>query len=454
MMRWVRAVISLIVLLLLVDAFLVGGVLVPYRIAGCSMSPTLRGTHVTLVCPKCHTPFCVETDLTGDALTFQRGICPACSFAEVPVSAAALRPGDRVLIDRATLSLRQPKRWENVVFRKAGDSRPTVKRIVALPGEQVEIKNGDIHINGTIAVKPFDVQREMRIPVLYGYWEFSPQIVPQHETWLAYRPERAVPYFSPLPNDTKNNDAEKAGVSAPASAAPYHWPTDKPKMVASTQVTNQLCENQWRASHAENIRDVNDLMLELDWFPDASTSLCIRANHHAGRFDLVVSPSEKSATLVKTTGQNGKHERHPLMMPYREGLMQKIEVSFFDRQLLLAVDGNVIFSEPLVDDEKMDMTGNVAPFLLRLINTKTSQDLKTADCNDRIRSLKIWRDVDYTECPDDVSHQGKCQNNTAVPNDSYFVLGDNCHVSLDSRVWQPPCVPFHQLLGIARKLEN
>lgn len=55
--------------------------------------------------------------------------------------------GDRVLVDKVTYMLRDPARWEPVVFRyplRRGE--PYVKRCIALPGEQLLIAHGDIYI--------------------------------------------------------------------------------------------------------------------------------------------------------------------------------------------------------------------------------------------------------------------------------------------------------------------
>lgn len=62
---------------------------------------------------------------------------------------------DRVLADKLTNMLRGPRRWEVDIFRFPNDERALyVKRIVGLPGETLEIKGGDVWIDGKIARKP------------------------------------------------------------------------------------------------------------------------------------------------------------------------------------------------------------------------------------------------------------------------------------------------------------
>lgn len=75
------------------------------------------------------------------------------------VSGHAMEPtlysGDVVLIDRISYRLRRPKRLELVVFRKRDDEeRQYLKRIIGLPGETVQIKDGRIYIDGSILELP------------------------------------------------------------------------------------------------------------------------------------------------------------------------------------------------------------------------------------------------------------------------------------------------------------
>lgn len=68
---------------------------------------------------------------------FVKGASMESSFAD----------GDYVLIDEITFQFRQPERGEVVVFRAPNDtSQFYIKRIIGLPGEEVQVKNGQITI--------------------------------------------------------------------------------------------------------------------------------------------------------------------------------------------------------------------------------------------------------------------------------------------------------------------
>lgn len=62
----------------------------------------------------------------------------------------ALMEGDRLLVDKTIYRRSEPKRGDIIVFRSPDDpKRPFVKRLVAFPGETVEIRDERIIINGS-----------------------------------------------------------------------------------------------------------------------------------------------------------------------------------------------------------------------------------------------------------------------------------------------------------------
>mgnify|MGYP000299655418 CR=1 FL=1 len=65
---------------------------------------------------------------------------------------ATLVPGERVLMDSAWYRLSSPKRGDIIAFRTSEDKKASIhiKRVIALPGETVQIKDGQILINGEV----------------------------------------------------------------------------------------------------------------------------------------------------------------------------------------------------------------------------------------------------------------------------------------------------------------
>ncbi|MHC4942189.1 MAG: signal peptidase I [Planctomycetota bacterium] len=65
---------------------------------------------------------------------------------------------DRILVNKFLYLFEEPKRWDIIVFKYPLDqSQNYIKRLIGLPGETIEIKNGDIFVNGGIERKPESV---------------------------------------------------------------------------------------------------------------------------------------------------------------------------------------------------------------------------------------------------------------------------------------------------------
>ena len=147
-----------------------------FRIPTGSMADTLMGAHFRLRCRQCGYKYdhgfvprqyrmpedTVPSNDTRPPVTR----CPSCGHfdrtrAEMPVA-----NGDRILVLKCIYQYLEPKRWDVIVFKNPPE--PTInyiKRLVGLPGESVQIIDGDIYIDGKISRKPPKVQNELWMPV-------------------------------------------------------------------------------------------------------------------------------------------------------------------------------------------------------------------------------------------------------------------------------------------------
>lgn len=66
-----------------------------------------------------------------------------------------LHPYQRLIVDKLSYRLHAPQRNDIVVIRLPDMEDLLVKRVVALPGESVEIRGGIVYVNGRAVAEPF-----------------------------------------------------------------------------------------------------------------------------------------------------------------------------------------------------------------------------------------------------------------------------------------------------------
>lgn len=72
-----------------------------------------------------------------------------------------LNDGQVVLVNKVSSYLHPPRRGDIIVFRSVGQAdRDLVKRVIALPGETIEIRNGKTFINGEPREEPYARPKE------------------------------------------------------------------------------------------------------------------------------------------------------------------------------------------------------------------------------------------------------------------------------------------------------
>jgi len=187
-----------------------------------------------------------------------------------------------------------------------------------------------------------------------------------------------------------------------------------------------------KASHT-----VGDLYIGLDVRMEEGTggiSIFLQEDEYT-TFELRLAsegtPARIWTPVVQISGINSILTGLPRLEP---GTTHRIEISNVDDTVTFKFDDKVIHKTDYTEER---------PYLLAEPEIKISaRGIRT-----RIENITIKRDIYYTGDPPD----GRCADGPHdaihIPEDSYFVLGDNSAFSADSRVWG--CVPRENLIGRA-----
>ncbi|HUG90100.1 MAG TPA: signal peptidase I [Planctomycetaceae bacterium] len=475
-----------------------------YMISTGSMAPSLLGFHKRIVCPACEYEFAVgvaydEDHEAGAARDFTaengHAACPNCGQGRIDVSLVPRNQGDQLLVHKNAFQVYRPRRWEVVVFRNP--YKPTqayVKRIVGLPFETVEIRDGDVYVDGAIQRKDLTSQRAVRINVFDQDFEpradpdWQPRWSPQADgearwqadghgfvlrdagrpaageldpfAWVAYRHwirsggthETALPMpelrrslerstaLLPLRYDPDTRRLSCVGVLSDAARDQLLAVADDPRL---RDAIGQLAAE----SHFAPITDdygynrtrngvpaarVRDLMLAAE----------VHIQHGEGQFAMELTDGNGRVRLVLDAGRG----RAGLFVddaaePVSEAALETplvgrpvlVEMSLFDRQVLVALDGKLALPAWTMPDDR----GARLPGDHRALRQPAR--FGAAALNVRVDSLKLFRDVYYTPKGDPTP--------VRLGEGEYFVLGDNSPLSLDSRRWEEPAVPRRLFLG-------
>ncbi|MEI8166788.1 MAG: signal peptidase I [Chloroflexales bacterium] len=156
--RVVRELLETALFILLVF-FIVRGIVQNFKIEGSSMEPTLHTSQYILVNKLVYFHFDLNAPLR-------------------------LLPGQEKLSQRIIYPFHQPQRGDIVVFEYPRDvSKDYIKRVIGLPGDQLEVRDGKVFINGTQIDQPF-LQGASTFCLTGGACQSGPVHVPAGEIFV------------------------------------------------------------------------------------------------------------------------------------------------------------------------------------------------------------------------------------------------------------------------------
>ncbi len=401
------------------------GPVVPAIVDGDSMAPTVCGAHLQTSCDECGHDFKTEFNAQADSgLT-----CPNCGYSE-------LKAGDAKIVESPTVNLEPfakfPRRWEVVGFKlpKEAEQETGVKRIVGLPGETIEIRDGDLFSRERILRKPWAMQRQVCIPV----FDSSCDAIAPFDNAQRLRPE----------SDESGWEVRGKELRFAAESESTAW-LDYVNWRNCHRVGNRNQEFPIEDSYGFNqqlVRELNtmdDLIVQLDVDFENESEIQIAFRRKKSEFILSVARTETEFTI----SWSGASKRKPLVLVSKlksDLPAAKIEFSSFDRAIQLRVNATKVFV--LREDETAADVGTRDVFAADSMSVFRLGGKKGVF---RINRLQIWRDLFYLPSP--AGFEDPQNLKLTAGDDEYILLGDNSPKSLDSRSWKKPGIPASDLIG-------
>ena len=405
-----------------------------FRIPTGSMADTLKGANFRIRCVECGYRY--DYGFTQGFYGFPNEYmppkdqylrpdpprCPSCGFYVSADTKLPVASGDRILVLKTLYQFKEPDRWDVVVFKNPAEPRINyIKRMIARPGETLQLFDGDVYINNKIARKPPKIQDELWMPVY-------------NNDYRPVKPEQ--PYFN---GHTWRQPFENTSGSAWNLADekdPSIFTLDTPKGSVSTVKYNPAVGNDFKAAYAYNesrsfefLPIVSDIKLSFNAdISDASGMLGIvmskydttyKANLDPnGTMQITASnPLSKDTTILAST----KLDKIP------SGKFVPVYFSNVDHILTFKVGDNFISKDLGTDPNSAGVRiYDIQPYVAIAGSGKQT-----------LSHIALYRDTYYLDIDPYTRQRSRASEKKAftLAENEYFVMGDNSPNSADCRWW-------------------
>ncbi|MCF6150146.1 MAG: hypothetical protein E3K37_15980 [Candidatus Kuenenia sp.] len=439
-----------------------------FKIPTGSMAPTLLGMHKDVDCPNCNWSFyadrqsetatCPNCQLeinvslycntcngkiryNWPAWLWRTGKCSNCQtkIAWKDLSNRVIHGGNRILVNKFWYKFTEPKRWDVMVFVypfydikckncsvlipdvkwREGLSCPRcgstkfskkkknyIKRLIGLPGEKLQIVNGDIYIDDKIQRKPDKIQDTLWMPVYNSNYVIKEEVVP---SWVADSEFWNITDRSLILNNLNKDDAETSFVSF-----------------------GQRISDQNGYNNKSGDTEMGDIKISLDVIPEkGSHTLEFVLEKNEDVFTVSIPIGERADKCILSRSDSVVKEKD---FHLQAGQTHKIEFSNVDHIVSLTVDDTEVFS--------FDYDDGAVPAPRSFDASRVRFGGKNVKV--KYENIQIYHDVYYTNLSSDTFGTSRP---IQLKEKDYFVLGDNSRNSNDSRVWK--FVPEKNVVGKA-----
>ncbi len=386
-------------------AFIVEAFIIPTG----SMAPTLYGEHLTNTCSTCGYQYGVGvTEQARDRARHSMPVqlrCPNCDtmFDELkPAQIARPDAGDRIVVHKWPFDiggrLLGPHRWDVVVFKDPRDGTTNfIKRLVGLPGEVIEIIDGDIYTVPVKQLKPKliesmerlredvyrhratppetrEEQRRARESFARRYAEINAQLLPL----LPERIERKLPqsraqeslWFTVYNQDDLPNYERPSAVASEervqwqpeGASATAAWDAGQREITFKSESEEPLdlkfagkaiddfyAYNNDGLAPRESRQYVGDLLLRFLWFPDSgSGGLRLTMNRDQDQFTAEIGIDGRISLCGLQPDSGIPGDRQTLgekkLAAFAPGRAVDVQFIILDYRVALLIDGQEVIA--------------------------------------------------------------------------------------------------------------
>jgi len=327
--------------------------------------------------------------------------------------------GELVLVRYA--SAPRPERFDLVVLRREGVRAPFIKRVVGLPGERIQLLDGDLLVNG--ARLPAATARPATVPLFDELRQsFADEFLFSDELWSKTPEGWRLDNPKTLEGWVLDN-AEPEALPEHGLALYRHPATDAYPAADGAQ--------------APGLRDVGDVVLECDVRLETPEGLLTWSVTEGG--ERFVARLEGGEVSLVRTGQGAEVVLAHGQLTAPSSGWRHVRLANVDGTVSFELGGpGGLYLEAAYQSDSVPQNRREAGY--RHLFPRAC--LGGGTVRARFRAVRLSRDLHYTE----LGSHGQAQALELGP-DEVFVLGDNSGDSTDSREWG--AVRLEQLFGFA-----
>ena len=438
-----------------------------FQIPTGSMAETLMGAYATHTCRNCAFEYPVGFHQDSSPVLLE---CPNCRWQETTIrhkSGGVLlndKAGDRIVVHGWPYLFGGPlgpERWDVVVFRNPNDAQQNyIKRLVGLPGETIEIVDGDIWVTPPGVAIPRLARKTQQTQSALWFTRYDHDYIPKNAStdhsgvdkngqryrapeWQYFKPRWVQRGDGTAWKGLESRTPEFDGVDKPTGSIIFVTDADgtqQPGLITDIYGYNGFYFEPYQILHRP-YNTMSDVRLSTD----------VELFGGTGHVELGISKNNDLFFARLTADGQLTLEHENRLQPGREQWGPAVKVPLSQKPVRLSIghaDYEVVVEvnsrRVLVSTQEQypitqDLARERGVLKLRPTITISAEKVRA-----RLAHVRIDRDVYYTsERHPGIPHplQAVEGNPIKLREDAYLVFGDNSTASQDSRYWMPPPEP-------------